>query len=73
MFDRFKNVMKGMLNQGVSKLETPAILAEQAQMELESGLKKVKEAVTVAVTNENSATKEQRRSCPVGKTGDDGR
>ncbi|MFA7336944.1 MAG: PspA/IM30 family protein [Candidatus Obscuribacterales bacterium] len=52
MFDRFKNVMKGMLNQGVSKLETPAILAEQAQMELESGLKKVKEAVTVAVTNE---------------------
>ena len=41
-----------MLNQGVSKLETPAILAEQAQMELESGLKKVKEAVTVAVTNE---------------------
>lgn len=52
MLDRFKNVIKGMLNQGVSKLETPAILAEQAQMELESGLKKVKEAVTVAVTNE---------------------
>ncbi|CAN5581688.1 phage shock protein PspA [soil metagenome] len=52
MLDRFKNVIKGMFNQGVSKLETPAILAEQAQMELESGLKKVKEAVTVAVTNE---------------------
>jgi phage shock protein A len=52
MLDRFKNVVKGMLNQGVSKLETPEILAEQAQMEIESGLKKTKEAVTAALTNE---------------------
>jgi len=52
MFDRLKNVVKGMFNQGVSKLETPTILAEQAQMELETGLKKVKEAVTAAMTNE---------------------
>jgi len=52
MLDRLKNVIKGMLNQGVSKLETPTILAETAQMELESGLKKVKEAVTAAMTNE---------------------
>lgn len=52
MLDRFKNVVKGMLNQGVSKLETPEILAEQAQMELESGMKKTREAVTAALTNE---------------------
>ncbi len=63
MLDRLKNVIKGMLNQGVSKMETPTILAEQAQMELESGLKKVKEAVTAAMTNEKMMEGQLQKNC----------
>lgn len=52
MFDRFKNVMKGMLEMGISKAETPEILAEKVQIELEDDQKKLREAVTSGVTNE---------------------
>ncbi|MDX1989567.1 MAG: PspA/IM30 family protein [Candidatus Obscuribacter sp.] len=52
MFDRLINIIKAMFNAGVSKMETPEILAEQAQMELESGVKKVQEALTASITNE---------------------
>lgn len=52
MFDRFINLIKAMLNKGVSKLETPEMLAEQAQSELETSVKKVKEAITTALANE---------------------
>lgn len=52
MFDRFKNVMKGMVEKGISKAETPEILAEKIQIELESDQKKLREAVTSGLTNE---------------------
>lgn len=54
MFSRIMNVIKGMLNKGISKVETPEILAEQAQMELESSVKQLKEALISAVTAEKA-------------------
>ncbi len=52
MFSRLMNVIKGLLNQGISKVETPEILAEQAQMELEGTQKKLKEALISSLTAE---------------------
>ena len=52
MFERFKNVISGMLNKGVSKMETPELLAEEAQEELESNVKKLKEALTDSIAQE---------------------
>ncbi len=52
MFGRIVNVIKGMFNQGISKMETPEVLAEQAQMELESTQKQLKEALIAALTAE---------------------
>ena len=52
MFDRFKNVVKGMVNQGAKKLETPEILAQEAQDALESNVKKLKDALTDSVAQE---------------------
>lgn len=54
MFGRIVNVIKGMFNQGISKMETPEVLAEQAQMELESTQKQLKEALIAALTAEKS-------------------
>jgi phage shock protein A len=52
VFARLLNLFKAKLNKGMSKLETPEVLAEQALNELESNLKKVKEAVIASMTNE---------------------
>ena len=52
MIDRFTSLMKAMFNKGISKMETPEILAEQAQMEIESSVKKVREAVVNSIANE---------------------
>ncbi|MGD9684839.1 MAG: PspA/IM30 family protein [Candidatus Obscuribacterales bacterium] len=52
MFKRFMNIVKGTANKGLKKLETPEILAEQAQMELEGGIKKLKEACIDGITTE---------------------
>jgi phage shock protein A len=49
---RLMNLLKAKLTRGIAKLETPEILAEQAQEELESSIKKTKEAVVAAVSNE---------------------
>jgi len=46
------NIVKGTANKGLKKLETPEILAEQAQMELEGGIKKMKEACIDGITTE---------------------
>lgn len=54
MFGRLMNVIKGLLNQGISKVETPEILAEQHQMELESSAKQLKEALITAMTAEKA-------------------
>lgn len=52
MFDRFKNIVKAKLNQQISKMETPEMMAEQAEMQLESDLGKIMEAVAEGLTNE---------------------
>ena len=54
MFERIINLFKGSVNKGVSKLETPENLAEQASIQLESNLKSLTEAVTAALTNQKS-------------------
>lgn len=62
MFDRFKNVMKGMLDKGVSKLETPEILAQMGETELENLLKQLKEATTEAITREKMIQKQVEKN-----------
>jgi len=62
MFDRLKNVMKGMLDKGVSKLETPEILAQMGETELENLLKQLKEATTEAITREKMLQKQQEKN-----------
>lgn len=52
MFDRLMNVIKAMLNKGISKMETPEVLAEQAQDQLEKSLKEVLDATAKALANE---------------------
>lgn len=52
IFSRLKSLVSAMFNQGLSKLETPEVLAEQAQGELESNVKKIKEALTSSLANE---------------------
>ncbi len=62
MFDRLKNVMKGMLDKGVSKLETPEILAQMGETELENLLKQLKEATTEAITREKMVQKQLEKN-----------
>lgn len=52
MISRLISLLKAKLNRGMAKLETPEVLAEQAQEQLESGLKKTKEAMVASATNE---------------------
>lgn len=52
MFERLMSLLKGMFNKGMSKMETPEVLAEQAEMELEGNHKKIKEALTSGLANE---------------------
>ena len=54
MFERLMNLFKSSANKAVSKLETPEILAEQAQSDLEKNLKSLTEAVTAAIGNQKA-------------------
>lgn len=62
MFDRLKNIMNAMFNKSMSSLETPEVLAEQAQSELESGVKKLKEALTDSLSNEKMMEKQIQKA-----------
>jgi phage shock protein A len=48
------NLLKGSANKGLSKLETPEILAEQAELQFQSTLKHLMEAIVTGTTNEKS-------------------
>lgn len=61
MFGRLMNVIKGLLNQGISKVETPEILAEQVQMELETNGKQLKEALISSMTAEKALEKKLQK------------
>ncbi|HEY9676553.1 MAG TPA: PspA/IM30 family protein [Drouetiella sp.] len=58
MFDRLKSIMNAMFNKGMSNLETPEVLAEQAQSELEGSLKQVREAMTTSLASEKMLEKQ---------------
>ena len=62
MFKRFMNLVKGTANKGMKKLETPELMAEEAQMELEKTVKELKEAVIEARTNEKMLEKKHQAS-----------
>jgi phage shock protein A len=53
-FERLLNLFKGSVDKGVSKLETPEILAEQAQTQLEANVKSLTDAVTAAIGTQKS-------------------
>lgn len=61
MFERLKNIINAMFNKSMSQLETPEVLAEQAQGELESGVKKLREAMTGSLANEKMLEKQLQK------------
>lgn len=83
MFDRLLNILKGTANKGLSKMETPEILAEQADLEYQGNLKKLTEAIVAGITSEKSleqklnkakeelATWEKRAAVAVQQNNDD--
>jgi phage shock protein A len=62
MLSRLKSLISAMFNKGMAKLETPEILAEQAQGELENNLKKIKESMTTSLANEKMLEQQIRKS-----------
>ncbi len=52
MFDRLFKIIQAMFDKGISKMETPEILAEQAQEELETSVKKIRETIVNGIANE---------------------
>ncbi len=52
MLNRLMNVIKAMLNKGMQQMETPEVLAEEAQDQLEKQVKELLQAVTQAIANE---------------------
>jgi len=62
MFDRLKNVVNGMLNKTMNKMETPEVLAQEAQDELESHVKKLKEALTESMAQEKLLEQQMRKN-----------
>ncbi|CAN5611866.1 phage shock protein PspA [soil metagenome] len=62
MFERLKNIINAMFNKGMSKMETPEVLAEQAQSELEGSFKKLREALTSSLANEKMMEKQIQKA-----------
>jgi phage shock protein A len=57
MFDRLKRLLGAAANKGMDKLETPEILAEKAQNELESALKELQNGVAESLMKEKQLEK----------------
>ncbi len=62
MFERLKNIINAMFNKGMSQMETPEVLAEQAQSELEGSFKKLREALTSSLANEKMMEKQIQKA-----------
>lgn len=56
------SIIKSMFNKSMSKLETPEVLAEQAEMELESDFKKITESLTQSIMTEKMLDKQIEQS-----------
>lgn len=61
MFDRIKNLMNAMVSNGVNKMETPELLLEQAEMELQKNLKDLKEALTESIASEKMTERQLQK------------
>lgn len=68
MFDRLVNMFKAMFNVALSKAETPEILAEQAHMELQGSMKKVREAVTNSIAREKTLEQQIKQNTTEAET-----
>lgn len=62
VLDRLMALLKATFTKGIAKLETPEILAEQAQEELEASISKTKEAVVASVTNEKMLEQQLKKA-----------
>ncbi len=62
MFERLMSIFKSMFNKGMAKMETPEVLAEQAEMELESNFKKISESLTTSMANEKMLDKKVQKA-----------
>lgn len=62
MLDRLMNVLKAAFNKGIKQIETPEILAEQAQSELEGDVRKLKEALTTSLAQEKMLEKQLKKA-----------
>lgn len=58
MFDRLKRIITGAAEKSLEKMETPEVLAQRAQEELESNLKQLREGYTNSVTQEKMLEKQ---------------
>jgi len=62
MLGRLFNLIGAFFNRGMNKLETPEILAEQAQEQIASNLKKMTDAVVASKTQEKVLEKQMQKS-----------
>jgi phage shock protein A len=62
MFQRFTNIIKGLLDKGLNEAETPEVLAEQAQAALEKDIKELKAALVNSVTNEKLLDQQTKKN-----------
>lgn len=62
MLGRLFNLIGAFFNRGMSKLETPEILAEQAQEQIASNLKKMSDAIVTSITQEKVLEKQIQKS-----------
>ncbi|HEY9715006.1 MAG TPA: PspA/IM30 family protein [Chroococcales cyanobacterium] len=68
MLDRLKNLINAVSNNVMNKMETPEVLAEQAEAEIQSNLKKVKEALTASMTNEKMLEQQIKKAAEEAAT-----
>jgi phage shock protein A len=62
MFARFMNLLKAKANKEMSELETPEVLAEQAQMEIEANIKDLRDALVASMTNQKSLEQQIKKN-----------
>ena len=62
MFERLKRLLGATVNKGLDKLETPEILAERAEEELQKNLKQLRDGFTSALANEKLLEKQLKNS-----------
>jgi phage shock protein A len=61
MFGRMLNLLKAKVNKGLSGLETPEVLAEEAMSQLEDNLKSVKDGIVSSLANEKTVEQELKK------------